>query len=363
MPSWRLGGLPSNSTVSPSVPAVPMLSNRRCFLVHAAALVPAWGGLTTVALTQAHAQSVWPARSVRIVVPAAADSTADILARGLAAELQRLLGKPFVVDNRSAADGSPGVAQVAKAPPDGYTLLMGTVDTQAISPSLHSTLPYDAAHDFVAIALVATVPNVLVMNPGKAQQHSIRRVKDLVRVLKANPGKFTMASPGHGTSLHLAGELFKRMTGSYMVHLPYPGIEPALADLMAGNVDLMFDHLPSAMPHIRSGRLTALAVTSAARSGAAPELPTVAETGGPLLKGFEASAWLGLLAPAGAGADVVGRCQQATLAALATPALKERLLSQGAIPGSGTPAQFAVFLQAEMRKWARVVKASNTKLD
>ena len=323
-------------------------------LISAAALSP-WAA--------ALAQSTWPTKSVRIVVPFAAGGTTDILARALAPELQRVFGQPFVVDNKPGAGGNNGAAEVAKSSGDGYTLLMGTVGTHAINPSLYPKMPYDAVKDFVPITLVAGVPNVLVINPASAQKYNVNSVLDLVKALKANPGRLNMASSGNGTSIHLAGELFKSMTSTFMLHLPYRGSGPALIDLMAGNVDVMFDNLPSAMPHIRSGRLKALAVTSAARSGALPEVPTVEEVGGPLLKGYEASSWFGLLAPAGTAADTANRVQQETAKAMALPAMKERLLSQGAIPSGMTPAEFVRFIAAETAKWAKVVKVSGAKVD
>ncbi len=315
------------------------------------------------ALPRARAQSAWPAKPVRIVVPFAAGGTTDILARALAPEFQRAFGQPFVVDNKPGAGGNSGAAEVAKAAADGYTLLMGTVGTQAINVSLYPKMPYDPVKDFAPITLVAGVPNVLVMNPGSAQRYAVNSVTELVRALKANPGRLNMASSGNGTSIHLAGELFKTMTGSFMVHIPYRGSGPALIDLMGGSMDLMFDNLPSALPHIRAGKLKALAVTSAIRSAAVPELPTVAEAGGAALKGYEASSWFGLLAPAGTPADVVARVQQESAKALATPAMKERLSAQGAIPGGGAPAEFARFIDAETKKWAAVVKASGAKVD
>ena len=314
----------------------------------------------------ARAQSSWPNKPVRIVVPFAASGTTDILARALAPELQRAFsasGQPFIVDNKPGAGGNSGAAEVAKSPGDGYTLLMGTVGTHAINPSLYPKMPYDHVKDFAPVTLVAGVPNVLVINPAAAQKYNVNSVADLVKALKANPGRLNMASSGNGTSIHLAGELFKSMTGTFMLHLPYRGSGPALIDLMAGNVDLMFDNLPSALPHIKSGRLKALAVTSAARSGALPEVPTVEEVGGPLLKGYDASSWFGLLAPAGTPADVVLRVQQETAKALATPLMKERLLSQGAIPSGMSPPDFVRFIDAETRKWAKVVKASGAKVD
>jgi tripartite-type tricarboxylate transporter receptor subunit TctC len=311
----------------------------------------------------ARAQGAWPGKPVRIVVPFAASGTTDILARALAPELQRAFGQPFVVDNKPGAGGNSGAAEVAKSPPDGLTLLMGTVGTHAINPALYPKMPYDHVKDFVPVTLVAGVPNVVVMNPASAQKYGVNTIADLLRAARGNPGKLNVASSGNGTSIHLSAELYKSMTGTFMLHLPYRGSGPALIDLMAGNVDLMFDNLPSALPHIKSGRLKALAVTSGSRSAALPDLPTVSEAGGALLRNYEASSWFGLLAPAGTPMDVVNRIQAETAKALATPALKERLQSQGAIPSGITSAEFARFIDAETKKWAQVVKASGAKVD
>ena len=326
--------------------------SRRRLLITAAAVA--------FAPLPALAQSAWPNKPVRIVVPFAPAGTTDILARALAPELSRAFGQPFVIENKPGAGGNLGADLVAKSG-DGHTLLMGTVGTHAINPALYARMPYDHVKDFVPVTLVAGVPNVLVMNPAKAEAMGIKGVPDLIRVAKANPGKLNMASSGNGTSIHLAGELFKTMTGTYMVHFPYRGSGPALLDLMGGNMDLMFDNLPSAMPHIKAGKLKALAVTSAERSSALPDLPTVAEAGP--LKGFEASSWFGLLAPAGTAPEVVNRLQQETAKALATPALKERLQAQGAVPSGMSPADFTKFIAAETKKWAAVVKASGATVD
>ena len=335
-----------------------MTLRRRHVLTHlpAALLAPGFA-------LPAAAQNTWPSKPVRIVVPFAAGGTTDILARALAPELQKAFGQPFVVDNKPGAGGNTGAAEVAKAAPDGNTLLMGTVGTHAINAALYPKMPFDPVKDFQPITLVAGVPNVLVLNPASAQRYGVNSVTDLARAAKANPGRMNMASSGNGTSIHLAGELFKTMTGTFMVHFPYRGSGPALIDLIGGNMDLMFDNLPSAMPHIKSGRLKALAVTSATRSAALPDLPTVAEAGGPALKGYEASSWFGLLAPAGTPMDVVHRVQQETAKALASPALKERLQAQGAIPSGNTPAEFAKLIADETAKWAKVVKASGAKVD
>ncbi|NKI96461.1 tripartite tricarboxylate transporter substrate binding protein [Rhizobacter sp. SG703] len=307
------------------------------------------------------AQGAWPTKPVRIVVPFAPGGTTDILARALAPELSRVFGQQFIVDNKPGAGGNVGAEQVAKSAPDGYTLLMGTVGTHGINQSLYPKLPFDPIKDFSPVTLVAGVPNVLVMNPAKAEAEKINSVADLIRYAKAHPGKLNMASSGNGTSIHLSGELFKSMTGTFMLHFPYRGSGPALLDLIGGTMDLMFDNLPSAMPQIKAGKLKALAVTSAQRSAALPDVPTIAEAGP--VKGFDASSWFGLLAPAGTPAEIVNRLQQESAKALGTPALKERLLAQGAIPSGMPPAEFAAYIAAETKKWAQVVKVSGAKVD
>ncbi|MBA3588537.1 tripartite tricarboxylate transporter substrate binding protein [Methylibium sp.] len=312
-----------------------------------------------------HAQSTWPNKPVRIVVPFAAAGTTDILARALAPEFQQAFGQPFIVENKPGAGGNIGAAEVARSEGDGHTLLMGTVGTHGINVSLYPKLPYDPIKDFVPVTLVAAVPNVLVMNPAKAKAAGIDSVADLIKYAKANPGKLNMASSGNGTSIHLAGELFKTSTGTYMLHFPYRGSAPALLDLVGGTMDLMFDNLPSAMAQIRAGRLVALAVTSAQRSPALPDVPTVAEAGpaGSGLADYEASSWFGLFAPAGTPMEVVNRVQQQTAKALSAPALKERLQAQGAVPSGMSSADFARFAERETQKWAGVVKASGAKID
>ena len=307
------------------------------------------------------AQSTWPAKPVKIVVPFAAGGTTDILARAIAPDLSKAFGQQFVVDNRAGAGGNVGADIVAKSPGDGYTLLMGTVGTHGINRALYDKLPYDPIKDFVPITLVAGVPNVMVMQTEKARNLGINTVPDFIRYARAHPGKINMASSGNGTSIHLAGELFKSMTGIYMVHLPYRGSGPALMDLVGGTADVMFDNLPSSMQQIKAGRLKALAVTSRQRSAALPDVPTIEEAAG--LKGFDATSWFGLLAPAGTPPDVVNRIQHEVAKSLGTPAIKEKLLAQGAIPSGNTPAEFARHIENEHVKWARVVKASGAKVD
>jgi tripartite-type tricarboxylate transporter receptor subunit TctC len=318
-------------------------------------------GAALMATPAAWAQGAWPtAKPVRIVVPFAPGGTTDILARAMAPELSRAFGQQFIVDNKPGAGGNVGGDLVAKSPADGYTLLMGTVGTHGINQSLYPKMPFDPIKDFAPVTLVAGVPNVLVMNPARAEAAKIHSVADLIKYAKANPGKLNMASSGNGTSIHLSGELFKSMTGTFLVHFPYRGSGPALLDLIGGTMDLMFDNLPSAMPHIKAGKLKALAVTTAQRSAALPDVPTIAEAG---VKGFEASSWFGLLAPAGTPADIVNRIQQEAAKALGTPELKERLLAQGAIPSGMKPSEFAAYIAAETAKWAQVVKASGAKVD
>lgn len=310
----------------------------------------------------ARSQTAWPTQPGRIVVPFAAGGTTDILARLLAPEFQRAFGQPFTIDNKPGAGGNTGAAEVARAT-DGHTLLMGTVGTHAINPALYARMPYDHVKDFSPVTLVAGVPNVMVMNPASAERYGVTDVPSFINAARRNPGRMNMASSGNGTSIHLAGELFKSMTGTFMVHFPYRGSAPAMLDLLGGRMDVMFDNLPSAMPHIRAGRLKALAVTSAQRSASIPELPTVEEAGGAALKGFEASSWFGLFAPSSVPADVVARVQQETAKALALPAMQARLLELGANPSGNTPAEFTRFVRAETEKWAQVVKVSGAKVD
>jgi len=317
----------------------------------------AWVSIAGSAL----AQTTWPTKPVKIVVPFAPGGTTDILARAVAPELSKAFGQTFFVDNRGGAGGNVGADIVAKSPVDGYTLLMGTVGTHGINKSLYSKLPYDPQKDFAPITLVAGVPNVMIMNVDRAKALDINSVSDFIKYAKAHPGQLNMASSGNGTSIHLAGELFKVMTGIFMVHIPYTGSGPALMGLLSGSVDVMFDNLPSSMAQIKGGKLKAFAVTSAQRSAAMPDLPTIEEAA--KLKGFEASSWFGLLAPAGTPADVVLKLQQETAKALNSPAIKEKMLAQGAIPSGNSPQEFATLIDREIKKWAPVVKASGARVD
>ncbi len=314
-----------------------------------------------VASGLAQAQTAWPSKPVKIVVPFAPGGTTDILARAVAPELTKAFGQSFVIENRAGAGGNIGAEQVAKSAADGYTLLMGTVGTHGINKSLFAKLAYDPQKDFAPITLVAGVPNVMVMNADRAKALGINSVPDFIAYARKHPGQLNMASSGSGTSIHLAGELFKTSTGIYMTHIPYGGSAPALLGLLSNQVDVMFDNLPSAMAFIKAGKLKAFAVTSAQRSGALPDLPTIAEAAP--LKGFEATSWFGLLAPAGTPQAIVNRLQQETAKALNSPEIKEKLLAQGAIPSGNTPQEFAALIDAEIKKWAVVVKASGASVD
>jgi len=316
----------------------------------------------TAAITMAApAQSGFPNKAVRIVVPFPPGGTTDIVARLIGAELQRTWGHSVVVENRAGAGGNIGADAVAKSPPDGYTLLMATVGTHAINLPLFEQnkqkMPFHPLNDFVAITNVAAVPNVMVVNPAVPAGS----VPEFIAYAKSHPGQVNMASSGNGTSIHLSGELFKSLTGVYLVHLPYRGSAPALQDLIAGNTQVMFDNLPSALPHIRSGRLRALAVTSRERSAALPNVPTMEEAAG--LKGFDATAWFGLVAPAGTPREVVNKVQQDVAKALALPEMRAKFATQGAIPVGDTPEQFAAYIRSEIEKWTRVVKFSGAKVD
>ncbi|MDQ6619355.1 MAG: tripartite tricarboxylate transporter substrate binding protein [Pseudomonadota bacterium] len=319
-----------------------------------AALI-AFALITVAPVALAQGQS-YPTKPIRLVVPFPPGGATDILARAVAQRWTETLGQSVVVDNRPGAGGNIGSDLVAKAAPDGYTLVMGTVGTHAINPSLYARMPYDHVKDFAPVILVAGVPNVMEVNPSVPA----RTVAEFIAYAKANPDKINFASSGSGTSIHLAGELFKVMTGVQMTHVPYKGSAPALTDLMGGQVQVMFDNLPPSLPHIKAGKLRALAVTSSTRSPALPDVPTVAEAGVP---GYEASSWFGVLAPAGTPPAVIARLNGEVAKWLATPEAKERMASLGANAVGGSPEDFAAHIRAETAKWAKVVKESGAKAE
>ena len=314
--------------------------------------------LAAIALvSNASAQGTYPNRQITIVVGFSAGGSTDIVARLLAEEMRKSWGQPVIIDNRPGAGGNIGASMVAKAKPDGYTLLMGSVGPLAINASLYASMPYDNLKDFTPISLVVHVPNMLVVNP---RAMPVQTFAEFVALLKANPGRYFYASTGTGTSSHLSGELLKTMAGVEITHVPYKGAV-ALNDLLVGDqVHFMFATIPSVIEFVRAGRLRALAVTSKNRSAAVPQIPTVAESGFPE---FEASSWFGLLGPAELPRDIVLKLQGETARALKIPELRDTLVQQGADPVASTPEEFAAYMRSETAKWAKVVRASGAKAD
>ncbi len=319
-----------------------------------AASILASSYLSANAMAQSAAS--YPSKPIRIVVPFTAAGTTDIVARAVGADMARVFGQAVAIENRAGAGGNLGSDVVAKAAPDGYTLLVGAVSPQAINVSLYSNMPYDVMRDFEHISLLAAVPNLLEVHPGVP----VKTVKELIEYARARPGKLAYASSGNGTSIHLSAELFKAMTGVDMLHIPYKGSAPAVADLVAGQVQLMFDNLPSSIQQVRAGKLRAIAVTSLRRSPVLPDVPTIAESG---LPGYEASSWFGMHAPAKTSKDIVNKLHATVAKALRTPEMIERFTSLGADPVGNTPEQFTEFVRDEIVKWAKVVKASGAKVE
>jgi tripartite-type tricarboxylate transporter receptor subunit TctC len=317
------------------------------------------GLLPTLAAAQGQ-DSGYPSRTIRFVVPYAGGGPLDQAARVLAEQMRESLGQPVIVENKPGAGGNIGADIIAKAAPDGYSIVMGAVATHAINPYLFKKMPYDANRDFTPITRVALVPNVLVVAPAWADKEKIDSVASLVAYARANPGKLNYGSGGNGSAGHLAGELFKSMAGISMVHIPYKGAAPAKLELMSGEIQVMFDNLASATPQIRSGQLKALAVTTPDRTEAQPELPTVAESGVP---GFDINTWFGIFAPAGLATPVLDRLYQAAVAALKSPAMMAALDKMGARPAPMNPKAFADFIRAEQRKYEVIVKQSGATVD
>lgn len=295
-------------------------------------------------------------RTLRLVVPFTPGGSTDILARVLAPRLGPALGQNVVVDNRPGAGGSLGAAEAARAEPDGNTLLMGHIGTLAVNPALYPRLGYDPLKSFVPVAWVARVPNVLVVNASSPA----RTLPEFVALAKAQPGRLSYSSGGNGSAAHITTELLKLKTGIFLLHIPYRGTAPSVSDLLAGQVDCTFTGAPAVLPHLKSGRLRALAVSSAKRLVVLPEVPTVAESGVP---GFDADQWYGVVAPAGTPAAVVARLNAEINKALALPEVAQQLATEGAIPTPGTPQAFAALIAREIPRWAEVVKAGHVKPD
>jgi len=307
--------------------------------------------LSTLAWPQAY-----PSKTIKLVVPFPPAGSTDLSARTVADKLSQRLGQPIVIENKPGAGGNIGSDVVAKAAPDGYTLLVGTVGTHAINASLYSKMPFDHVKDFAPVILLSKTPNVLVVHPSLP----VKTVKELIDLAKVKPNQLTFASSGNGTSIHLSGELFKTMAGVQMQHVPYKGSGPMMIDVMSGQVNLTFDNLSASIQHIRAGKLRALAITTATRSPAMPDLPTIAESGVP---GYDSSSWNAVFAPAGTPKEIVERLAKEIDAILQSPETRAFFAQSGAESGGGTPETLAAFVRAETAKWSKAVKDSGAKID
>jgi tripartite-type tricarboxylate transporter receptor subunit TctC len=303
--------------------------------------------------TSSFAQS-WPAKPLRYIVPFPPGAFNDTLGRTISAELSKTLGQPMVVDNRPGGNSVIGTELAAKSPPDGYTLFGAALPFSAIQ-SLHK-VSFDVTKDFAPITLAGFSANMLVANPS----FPVNNVKELIAYAKANPGKVNYGSSGNGTSVHLAMELLKSMTKTYMLHIPYKGSAPVVTDLIAGQIDVMFDNTPNVIGHVRAGKMKALAVTTTQRSPLAPDVPTVAEAGVP---GYDQTAWFGVLAPAGTPRDIIGRLNAEIVKVLNSAEVKERFAKQGVEVRTSTPEQFATFLRSEVDRWGKVIREAGIKSD
>jgi tripartite-type tricarboxylate transporter receptor subunit TctC len=316
----------------------------------------ATAALVALAPLAAFGAEPFPGKQVRLVVPYPPGGPLDTVARLLGQKVSASIKHPVVIDNVPGAGGNIGAGVVARAAPDGYTILMGAVATHAINPTLYSTIPYNAEKDFIAVTQLASTPNVLVVN-NAIEANS---VAEFIKLAKSKPGKLNFGSGSTGSAGHLAGELFKTMAGVDMAHIPYKGAAGAMQDLIGGRVDLMFDNLASSLSQVKGGRVRALAVTTSKRSKLAPELPTIAESG---LPGFDISTWFGIFVPAGTPRPVVDRLHAEFTRALAAPDVREKMLALGAEPVGSTPEQFAAYVKAEAAKYAKLVKTSGAKVD
>jgi tripartite-type tricarboxylate transporter receptor subunit TctC len=301
-------------------------------------------------------QGTYPDRPVRIIVPFPAGGPADALARIVSDRLAQSLGKPFVVENKAGAGGNIGMEQGAHAAADGYTLTLAPVGNLTVAPALYSKLPYDPAKDFAPITVLAVVPNVLILHPSVPA----KTVADLVALAKAKPGSLNYASPGNGSIPHLAGELFKRMAGVDIVHIPFNGVAPATNAVLSGEVQIFFAQSSAALPYVRAGKVVALGVATRKRISAAPDLPTIAEQGFP---DFEATSWYALVAPAATPSPVIDRLHAETVRALALPEVRDKIAGLGAEPVGNTPAEFAAMQRSEAARWTRIAKEANIHAD
>lgn len=296
----------------------------------------------------------YPSKPIRMVVPFAAGGPTDVYARAVGQELTKLLGQPVIVDNRPGAGGNLGADLVAKSPPDGYNVVLGAVGAFAVNMTLYPKMPYDVLRDFAPVSLVAIVPMVLVVNPGVP----VKTPKELVELAKSKPGTLSYGSAGNGTSIHMSAEMFKAMTGIDMAHVPYKGAAPAMTDLIGGQVQLMFADATSVIPHVKSGKVRAVAATKHVE--AMPEVPTFAQSGFP---SYDPTVWYGVFAPAGTPRDVVLKLNAGIAKSLQARDVRERLIGLGAQPTSSTPEEFTEFVRAEISRWGKVVKSSGATVD
>lgn len=307
----------------------------------------------------AHAQdaaATYPDRPVKMIVPFPPGGATDIVGREISDRLSRALGQPFVVENRSGASGNIGMEAAARAEPDGYTLVIGAPQTLTINPQLFKSNPFNPQKELDPIIVVATVPNVLIINP----KLPVYSVKELIAYAKERPGKVNYGSSSIGGTPHLSSELFKSMTGTDILHIPYRGSSPALTDLMGGQIEMMFDNLPASLPNIKSGRVKALAVTTKQRSNSAPDIPTMEEAG---VAGFESQGWFSILAPAGTPPAILEKINAEVNTILATDSFKQRLANVGAAPMGGSIADFRALLDTETKRWSEVIKFANIKVE
>ena len=309
-------------------------------------------------ITAGHAQSEagYPSKPIRMIVPSAPGSGPDIMARAIGQKLTEALGQAIVIDDKPGAGGIIGSVAAAKAPPDGYTLIMSNAGAHTVNPGLYAKLPYDPVKDFAPVTLVALAPNILIVHPTLP----VRNVKELIALAKAKPGELTFGSGGNGSTAHLSGEMFKSMAGINIVHIPFKGSPAAVIGVIAGQIALAIPNIPPALPHVRSGKLKALAVTTAKRAAGVPDLPTVAESG---LPGYEATAWFGVLAPAATPPQIIARLNAAIVKIAHAHEMQERLTAEGADAVGNTPEQFAQIIKNDIAKWAKVVKASGARAD
>jgi tripartite-type tricarboxylate transporter receptor subunit TctC len=312
--------------------------------------------LAALLLSLPAAAQPFPSKALRIVVPFTPAGSVDIATRATAHEMSKVLGQPVTVENKPGAGGNLGALDVARSAPDGYSMVMSTSGIQAINPALYNKMALDPNKELTSVAPIVSLSNVLVVHPSVPA----RSVKEVIALAKKDPGKWTYASSGSGTSIHMSGAMFTQLTGTDILHIPYKGSAPAITDLLAGQTNMMFDNIPSALPHIRSGKLVALATTGAKRDPALPEQPTVAEAGVP---GYESGVWFGLMVPAATPKEVIARLNSAAVQATKSPEFIKRMTDLGynIIPGS--PEDMAAMLKAELARWAPIVKASGAKVD